>query len=389
MTMTTGMTEQDVFEDLERVRPVIEHHRDEGEEERQISAAIIDAMNSEGFFRLWLPREYGGAELDLLTYLKAIEELSRLDSATGWMLGILGTSGALAALLPDAGAKELFSGTELCAGSVIPRGRAVPVEGGYRVTGRWPLMSGCHHASWIGGCSLIFDEGAPGPRMTEHGAPDFTLMVMKSTDGAIIDTWQSTGMRGTGSADFAVENVFVPAHRSFGVFTTQSRLESPLYRLRIDQLFFTGLSVVGLGIARAAIDAFMEIARQKTPTLSQSALASRPTIHAEVAKAEAKYQAARALMHEVAGEIDKAIAAGPMTEELEARRRLACVYAGEACEDVVDAMYRLGGTSVIYSGHRLDRCLRDIHTVNQHIAVGPVWWEKTGQYYFGQGLGMP
>jgi alkylation response protein AidB-like acyl-CoA dehydrogenase len=133
----------------------------------------------------------------------------------------------------------------------------------------------------------------------------------------------------------------------------------------------------------------MEIARTKTPTLSQNALAGRATVHAAVARAEAKYESARDYMHEVAREIDAAIAAGELPEDLEARRRLACVTVSESSEEVVDSMYRLGGSSVIYSGHRLDRCLRDIHTVNQHLAVSPVWWEKTGQWYFGQGLGMP
>jgi alkylation response protein AidB-like acyl-CoA dehydrogenase len=305
------------------------------------------------------------------------------------MQGILGTSAAISVLIPEEAAREIFGGDQLAAGSVIPRGRAVPVEGGYRVSGRWPLMSGCHHADWVAGNCLVFEDGAPGPRMNAHGAPDFTLAVFKATDGRILDTWHSLGMRGTGSADFAVEDVFVPAARTFGVFTTESRLSRPIYRLRIDQLFFTGLAVVCFGVARAAIDAFVSIAREKTPTLSQSTLASRPTIHAEVARAEARLQSARAYMHEVAREISEAIMTGPISEELEARRRLACVNCGEACEAVVDSMYRLAGTSVIYSGHELERCLRDIHTLNQHICVGPVWWEKTGQFYFGQELGMP
>jgi alkylation response protein AidB-like acyl-CoA dehydrogenase len=159
--------------------------------------------------------------------------------------------------------------------------------------------------------------------------------------------------------------------------------------MRIEMHFFTALATVGLGIARAAIDAFVELAKAKTPTLSQSGLATRPTVHAELARAEATYQSARAYLHEVAHEIDAAVQTGPVPEELEARRRLACVNAGEASVRVVDAMYRLGGTTSINAGQTLDRCLRDVHTVNQHLAVSPVWWEKTGQYYFGLGLGMP
>jgi alkylation response protein AidB-like acyl-CoA dehydrogenase len=388
MVLNTAMAERDVLEAVERVRPVIERYREEGERQRHLSPQVIDAMDSEGLFRLWLPAEYGGSEVDLPTYLKAVEGLSRLDSAAGWMQGIIGTSAVLAALLPEAGAREVFANGALSAGSVIPRGRAVPVDGGYRVTGRWPLMSGCHHAAWLAGNSLIFDGAAP--RMRPNGAPEFTMMVFAAEDGTIIDTWHSTGMRATGSADFAVEDVFVPEHRCFSVFGTESRLPGPLYKMRVEMHFFTSLAVVGLGIARAAIDSFMQIAREKTPTLSQNPLNLRPTIHAEVAKAEARLQAARSYLYEVAREIESCLSQQDrVPDETEARRRLACVNAAEACEQVVDAMYRLGGSTAIFSGNPLDRCLRDIHTINQHLAVSPVWWEKTGQYYFGQGLGMP
>jgi alkylation response protein AidB-like acyl-CoA dehydrogenase len=226
--------------------------------------------------------------------------------------------------------------------------------------------------------------------MGHGGVPDFQLMFFPMEDCKILDTWYSTGMRGTGSADFVVEDAFVPKQRTFPLFTAQSRLPGSLYKMRIEMHFLTALACVGLGIARAAIDSFVELAKGKTPTLSQTGLAVRPTVHAEVARAEALCQSARAYMHEVAREMTEAVSTGDaVPEELESRRRLACVHAAESCEEAVDLMYRLGGMTSIYTGHRLDRCLRDIHTVNQHLAVSPVWWEKTGQYYFGLGLGMP
>jgi alkylation response protein AidB-like acyl-CoA dehydrogenase len=186
-----------------------------------------------------------------------------------------------------------------------------------------------------------------------------------------------------------VEDVFVPARRSFALFTAEPRLPGAIFRLRIEAHFLTALSSVGLGIARAAIDAFVELAKSKTPALSQDGLAGRPTVHAAVAKAEARLQSAAAYLHEVTSQIDAALEGAGVTPDIEARRRLACVSAADACEEVVDSMFRLSGTSGIYSGHVLDRCLRDIHTVNQHLAVSPFWWEKTGQFYFGQELGMP
>lgn len=147
---------------------------------------------------------------------------------------------------------------------------------------------------------------------------------------------------------------------------------------------------MGLGIARAAIDSFVELAKGKTPTLSQSSLGGRPTVHADVARAEAKVQSSRAFLFEVSREMMASAEAGQaIPDPLEARRRLACVNAATSCEEAVDAMFRLGGSTSIYTGHRLEQCLRDIHVANQHLVVSPVWWEKTGQFYFGLGLGMP
>jgi indole-3-acetate monooxygenase len=388
MTSLTEIDEETVLDAVKRVQPIIEQHRDLAERERRLPEAVVSAMQKEGLFDLWLPKEYGGAELDLLTYLKTVEELSRIDSATGWIFANTATSAVQAAFLPEAGAQEVYGSGAFIAGSVMPRGRAVPVEGGYRVSGQWPLVSGCHHAAWFGGTCLVFEGEAP--RMGPHDMPDFMLMFMPSSDCSILDTWHSTGMRGTGSADVAVDDVFVPEHRTFPEFTAQPRLSGKLYKLRLEMHFLTALANVGLGIARAAIDEFVEVARSKTPTLSQVALGARPTIHADVARAEALYQSAHAYMHEVARQMTVAISLSDgVPEELEASRRLACLNSAEACEKVVDMMFRLGGSSSIYTGQRLDRCLRDIHTVNQHLAVSPVWWERTGQYYFGLGLGMP
>jgi alkylation response protein AidB-like acyl-CoA dehydrogenase len=334
-TTASGMSEKDVLLAIDRLRPVLERHRDEAEGERRISEAALAALESEGFFKFWLPREQGGTELELVPYLMAVEEISRIDSAAGWIFANGATAAAQAALLPEPVAREVFQGSAFTAGSVMPRGKATQEPGGFRVSGRWPLVSGCHHADWIFVNTIVFDGDAP--RISPEGMPDFRLACLPAA-----------------------------------------------------QQFLTALANVGLGIARAAIDSFVAVAKEKTPTLSQTPLGSRPTVHGEVARAEALYQSARAYLHEVARQMWDEVSAGtPISEETEARRRLACVNAAEACERVVDSMFRLAGTSAIYAGHPLDRCLRDIHTVNQHLAVSPVWWEKTGQFYFGQGLGMP
>jgi alkylation response protein AidB-like acyl-CoA dehydrogenase len=301
---------------------------------------------------------------------------------------IIATSASQAAFLPESAAREVYGSGVLGAGSVIPRGRAVPVEGGYRLSGQWPLASGCQHAAWLGGNSLVFDGDQP--RMDAHGMPDFKLMHVPAAECTILDTWYSTGLRGTGSHDFVVDDVFVPEDRTFSLFTAPPQVSGSLYKMRLEMSFLTAIATASLGIARAAIDAFVELAKEKTPTLSQTGLATRPTIHAEIARTEALLQSARAYLFEVAAEITDAIENGDgVPEDVEIRRRLASNYAAEACTEVVERMYHLAGSSPVYAGHPLDRCFRDIHAVGQHLAVSPVWWEKTGQAYFGLGLGMP
>ena len=385
------VSKENVRQSVERIAPVLEKYRDEGERERSLPAAVVAAMRGAGLLRLWVPKEYGGDEVDLPVFMRAAESMARIDSAAGWVLSVGAAGPLLTAFVPPENAMEIYANgpDTLLAGASAPQGaRAVPVQGGYKVTGRWPLASGSQHGEWLGIVTMLFD--GDGPVMDEHGAPDFKSMFLPREDCQIEDTWYSLGMRGTGSTHFSVKDVFVPEGRVFSVFTAQPQVSGPLYRLGVLPMFAMTVTSVLPGIARAAIDEFVALAKAKTPTFSQTGLATRPTIHAEVAQVEALVQSARAFLYEVADEMMASVKAGqPVSEDLEARRRLACTNVGASCTQAVDRLFALAGSTTVYSGHRLERLLRDIHTAGQHLFVSPVWWEKTGQYYFGQGLGMP
>jgi alkylation response protein AidB-like acyl-CoA dehydrogenase len=322
--------------------------------------------------------------------MEAAERIARVDSASGWIFATGAAGALLTAFAPPASAKEIYAAGPdvLLPGASAPNGHAVPVEGGYRLSGRWPLGSGCQHGEWLGTIAMVFDGDVP--RMDAHGAPDFKSMFVPQSECELLDTWHSLGMRGTGSTDFVVDNAFVPEERTFSVFTAQPQVAGPLYRLGVLPMFGMTVTSVLPGIARAAIEAFIELAQAKTPTFSQTGLATRPTVHAELARVEALVQSARAFLYQVAEEMMATVRAGQMVpEDLEARRRLACANVGASCVEAVDRLWALSGKTPVYSGHPLERCLRDIHTASQHLFVSPVWWEKTGQFYFGQGLGMP
>jgi alkylation response protein AidB-like acyl-CoA dehydrogenase len=387
--ITTERPQEAYVDTVQKLRPVIEAHRDDAERERRLSDAVVQTMEEAGLFKLWVPREYGGDELDLPTFLEMVEATSAIDGAAGWVLANVVGNGMQAAFLPKAGAIEIF-GRDPGApkvGAVMPRGRAVADAAGYRVTGQWQLVSGSHHASWLGLGTLIFD--GDGPRLGPNGMPDLKIMFFPAADCEVLDTWYSTGLRGTGSTDVLVRSAVVPDHRTFSPFTGEPQVSGALYRVGVPGLFTFALTAVGLGIARGALNTFVEVARVKTPTLNHAGLASRPTIHAELARAEAKVQSARAYLMEVAHETMRSAANGNVPDKVEARWHLACLNSAASCEEAVDTVFRLAGSTSIYTGNRLDQCLRDIHTANQHLVVNPIWWEKTGQYYLGLGLGMP
>jgi alkylation response protein AidB-like acyl-CoA dehydrogenase len=380
----------DALSEAVRIRPTIEQHRDEAELDRRLPDAMVTAMQESGLLRLWTPKEYGGREVDLPVFMHAAETLARWDSAAGWVLATAGAGTLLTAFVAPEAAREIYAdGPDvILPGASAPVGRAVSVDGGYRLSGRWPLASGSQHGRWLGIVSLVFDGDAP--RMDAQGAPDFKSMFLPRQDCELLDTWFSLGMRGTGSTHFVVNDAFVAEERVFSVFTAVPQVSGALYRLGVLPLFAMAITAVLPGVARAAIDAFVALASTKTPTFSQTSLATRPTIHAELARVEALVQSARALLYEVADEMMASVTSGnAVSPELEARRRIACTNVGASCSQAVERLFTVAGTTPIFSGHELERRLRDIRTASQHLFVSPVWWEKTGQFYFGLGLGMP
>jgi alkylation response protein AidB-like acyl-CoA dehydrogenase len=382
-------TKERIADSIERLRPIIEKHSDEAEQARRQSDAVIQAIRDEGLLRLWAPRQYGGDEAEITTFMQVVEAIARIDASTAWVYANIAAGNCFGGFLPEAGAKQIWGDgpDKSMPGSVAPTGHAVPVPGGYKLSGRWPLSSGRLHGDWIGASSFIFE--GDGMRMGPMG-PDLRFFGVQPKEVQVIDTWHSLGLRGTGSNDFAVEDIFVPEELTFSVFTQTPQTDSTLYWAGILPLFSLALAPVLLGTARKALDSFVELAKSKTPTLSQTGLAVRPVIHAAVAKVEAQLGAARAYIYEAAAEVTANSVPGQMLpEHVEAKRLLACTYAAETSTSVVDEVFHLAGASSIRQGMVLERCLRDAHTANQHLLNSPTWYEKTGQSYFGLGIGMP
>jgi alkylation response protein AidB-like acyl-CoA dehydrogenase len=368
--------------------PQIIAEREQLEAERRLPPSLVTAIAEAGLFRLWLPTGLGGEEIEPERLLQVVEAVSGLDGSVGWCLMIGALSGMFGAYLPDAGARDVFGSDPhvVVGGSFTPKGRATPVPGGYRVSGRWPFASGCYHCVWLAGVSLVFDDDQP--RMGVDGAPDLRLMFFPADQCTIIDTWDSGGLRGTGSHDFAVADVFVPEDRWFALLTGQPRLADPLYRVPITGWFPSAVAAVSLGIARAALESLKELAGVKVPTFRVNLLRERAAIQAQVAQAETILRSARGLLYETIRDAWQSACQGePLTPEQNALLAAAPVHAAASARQVTEMMYQAGGGTAVYSRSPLDRCLRDVQVAAQHMGVAPINYELAGRLLLGMDPG--
>jgi indole-3-acetate monooxygenase len=374
---------------LERVRaiaPIIQSNAANAERDRQLSTPVVQAMIDAGLYRMSVPQALGGLELDPVSIVRVLEEVSRLDSAAGWNLQISQGALSFCGWLPEQVTREIFAGhpDTIVAGALTPPGRAVPAEGGYRVTGRWPFASGCNHASWLVGSAFIFDSDEP--RRDENGIPIQLMLAFPKSDGAILDTWHTVGMRGTGSHDISIQDTFVPQWRTAQVAPLRQlpkAFDRPLYRLTL-WFAVAALATPSLGTARAAIDALIDLGRKKTPNYTRSPLAERAVAQMQVARAEALVEAARAYLHEtVRDAFDTASQGHFLTQKQKIAIQLASSHAIRSAADAVDLVHQAAGTSAIREEQPFERYFRDIHVMTQHAFGSASRFESVGKLMFG------
>src|SRR5579864_431235 len=382
----------EVEEWVERVHdlaPLVEQYRDEGERERRLPQPLFRALRDTGLFSLWVPQSLGGLEVDVETSMRVVEELSRLDGAVGWNVMIAGNTSILwANLAPEVTTEMLRENPgHVIAGTVTSgSGTARPVPGGFLVSGRWPFASGCHQADWlVCVCHILDDAGRV--RLAPDGSPQPYTFVLPAAQCEILDTWDTVGMRGTGSHDFQVHDLCVPDGRYFIARGGRSYQSGPLYNTTFYHLWAPNIAAVALGIARAAIDLFVELAAAKKPSRSPVVLAQRETVQEKVGQAEALVRSSRAFLYETVGETWPLLVAGEaVPERLTALNRLAASTAVAYAISAVDLVFTMAGTTSVYTRSRLERFFRDVHVVRQHAVVSPSGVIMAGRQFLGLGL---
>ena len=391
--MATSAAGISLLDAVQRIAPIIQENAAASEQDRRLSRLTVEAMEGAQLYRMCKPRSAGGLEIDPITALQVIEAVSRVHTAAAWNLQISVAGFSFAAWLSQEGALELLEHPDAkMAGAFAPPGRAIPTDGGYIVTGRWPFGSGGHQADWFVAGSFIYDGGGDEPRKQDNGRPIQLMAMFPAADLSIPDSWHTMGMRGTGSHDFAADGVFVPLHRT-AAMAPLSKLpaacSSAQFRLA---LWFpvAVLAAPALGTARAAIDALLELGRKKTPNYTMAKVSERPVAQMQLARAEALVGAARAYLYEAVGDAWKTASEGEfLSQEEKIRIQLAASHAVHSAAEAVELVHATAGTTAIREEQPFERHFRDIHVITQHAFSSAARFESAGKLLFGQPTDWP
>jgi alkylation response protein AidB-like acyl-CoA dehydrogenase len=384
--MTTHPASDDPRARARTLVPLIQECADEAERERRLPGRAATAMAQAGLYKIAAPISVGGAECDPRTQIETIEIISSADGAAGWNLMIgIENMGFLGAALSLETARKLYADEGLIvSGALNPLGRATPVSGGYRVSGRWPFGSGCHNAGWFWGQCIVMDGDEPAK--AEGGGAVLRETLIPKSEFEILDTWHVSGLRGSGSHDVEATDVFVPEEHVTNVMGSgmQLRETGTLFRFPpFNRLAYNKIGVA-TGIARAAIDHFVKLASEKLPRGSRKLLRDKVSVQLGVAEAEAQLRSARAFVFEAVDEVWRIVEAGdPPSDEKRMLVHLACSHACTASIRAVEIVCTAAGTTANFSDCPLDRCLRDVRVVPQHIMVSPQWNEVAGRVLLG------
>jgi len=373
----------------EAVRPDVAAASNVIEATRRLPPALLDRLHEAQLFRLLLPRSSRGIETDPVTFFHVIETIAKADASTAWCLSQAGGCAMSAAYLDLPVAQAIFGDpSAVLAWGPGPKVKAVECEGGYRVTGRWSFGSGSPEASWMLGSFQILDDGKP--RLSPEGKPLYWRGFFSRAEVEIVPgSWDVTGLRGNGSFDWTVHDVFLPerrtmVHAGVPLDNQWDRWPGVTYSLPTQCWIGPHHSAVITGIARAGIDALIELAGGKTPRGRTGLLCDNPQVQDAVGRADAILNAGRAYRSAMITELWNSVAAGKGTTlEQRARCRLASTYAADSARQAIDLVYRHGGSTSFKRDSRLAECWRDLHTVGQTVTLAPEWYPIGGRVYLG------
>ena len=345
------------------------------EDRRELPPALVQRLIDGGFFRMLQPKSLGGAELRASVFFQVTEALAESDASVAWCVGQNNGCSMSAAYLGEAAAREVFGPPTgiLAWGPPGAPFEAEPVEGGYRISGTWRFASGSHHASWLGAHMRI--AGRKGQR----------TMLFPKSNVRMVDIWHTVGLRGTGSDEYVVKDLFVPEHHTMSRDDPRERRETGLlYRFTSNQLYSAGFAGVALGIARATIKDFLDLPANKVSRGAARPMRENNVIQSQLAQCEAQVRSARAFLHQVHEDAWRTVEqTGEQTAEQRMLIRLTSTWAIQQARATVNTLYHATGSAAVFEANPFERRLRDIHTVAQQAQGRQLHFETCGQIMFG------
>jgi indole-3-acetate monooxygenase len=362
--------------------PLIREHA-QALDDRRIPAPLVEALYDAGVFRSMLPREVGGLEVEPVEWLQMIEELARVNASVGW-LAFINSGVGLTFLDPERFERfRLRGGGRLILAMNLGRmaGKAVKVEGGYRITGRWPFASGSPFATWLGGMSVVSDS-AGAPILDASGQPQRLLAIWPADQARLIDTWDGLGLRGTGSGDIEIADLFVPDDQVNPGFYGAPRYDRALFRMK--EMPEVGHGAHALGVASAALESFVDAVNMKPlpGSTRHMAMGHMQGHQIAFARADVLVRAARALLYEAVRAAYSEVKVHPeLSLELRVRLREANLFSVRSAKEAVGLIFEMAGSSAVYRGRSIEQAFRDINTAANHTNYVETAYTAIGSYF--------
>lgn len=369
LSQTRPVAPHEVVERARALIPVLRSRAAESAKERGLPAQTIAEMRDAGLFRVLQPKRWGGFEMDMRTYFDVQLALGEGDMSAAWIYGVVGVHPWLMALLDDRAAQDVWGGdtSVLISSSLAPMGKATPVEGGFRLNGRWKYSSGCEHCDWAFLGAIVQSE--------TQGPPDQRHFLIPRNDYEIVDTWNVPGLRATGSNDVVVRDVFVPAYRVQSLLDSynltgpgQALNTAPLYRLPFGQIFVRGVSTAAIGALQALLDAVVEYGSVRL-TRAGGRTAEDPVAQLTCAETAASIDEMKTILFRNFDRLDAYAQAGsapPAAERLQYKFQSAWVP--ERCVTLGARLFKLTGAAGLGDEFPFGRLLADLTTGRQHLA---------------------
>jgi alkylation response protein AidB-like acyl-CoA dehydrogenase len=377
MNATPGFS---LVERARAIAPLIAGEANEIERTRRLTPDVVNALIENGLYRALLPQSLGGSEAPPEIFMQMLEEIAKADASTAWCLGQCSVCAMIAAALDHDTAHEIFNTTPgiLAWGAVAHEARAV--ESGYRVTARWDFASGSRQASWLGAhVRIVGIDGMP--RKNADGSPEMRTILFPLASAVMHDVWQAIGLAGTGTDSYEVHDLFIPDR--FAVFRDVPgalREPGPLYRLPTGSTFSLGFAAVSLGIARAALDAAIALARAKHQSLAASAMRDNQAVQGLIGRTEADLRAARAYLYATANAMWRDLSTtGQFSPAHRSAVRLATTWTIQRAAKVVDTAYHMAGATAVFRSNPFERRFRDMHAITQQIQARDTHYEDVGK----------